>query len=176
MKTTPGTPSGSIPTASGPAATEETVACIQQIIEDAITVGQLSGYTPQFVLQGISEAIVDDSELDALAKTWNTPPLPAAVIAIPTPGQGLKSGSNPAPSPGVPDPSVSAKGAKLSKILQPSQDSREGQSCAGTLIPVAELGSAFRGGLAVRTRAVNLLSWCASHAALGIAISGGGGC
>jgi len=98
---------------------------IQEIIEAAIEVGRLSGYTPQYVLQGISEAIVDDKELDHLAKTWVSPPLPAAIIAIPTSGSGSNQPSNPAAGPGVNDASASAKGMKLTKILQASQDNRE---------------------------------------------------
>jgi hypothetical protein len=176
MKNTPGTPSGPTPTAPGPSTpTEETAVCIQRIIEDAIKVGKLSGYTPQFVLQGISEAIVNDSELDDLAKTWNTPPLPAAVIAIPQNRSGLTGLAHSAPDTGTTDSSVPAKGMKLTKILQSTQDNRAGQSCVGTLIHVPDVCSAFRGCIAVRTRAANLLSWCASHAARGIAIGGGGG-
>ena len=174
MKPTPGIPSDSIATASGPAsATEEATACIQRIIEDAVRVGQLSGCTPEFVLRGIFEAIVDVSELDALAKTWNTPPLPTAVIAIPALGSDSRQSPHSASGPDVTDTSVSAKGAKLSKILRSTQDNPQWQSCVGFLISVADFVYAFRGGLAIWSRAGILIGRSASHVAAGLAISGG---
>ncbi|MDA4119783.1 MAG: hypothetical protein OK436_04260 [Thaumarchaeota archaeon] len=147
---------------------------VQVIIEAVIQVSRLSGYAPQFILEGVSEAIVDDKELDNLAKTWSSPPLPTAVIAIPTFGAGSKKPPHSASDPGITNSSVSAKGMKLSKILQSSQDNPLRHSCVVSLISEAVRRSAYRGCLAISALSGGLLSWCAFHADAGLAIGGGG--
>ena len=133
----------------------------------------LSGFDPRFILQGIAEAMVDEKELDSLTKTWSDPQRPAAIIAIPVFGSGSREAAQPAPDHGTTDSSVPALGMKLTRILQSSQDNRQRQSCGVSWISDIVICSAHRGGLAIRALAPSLLSWWASHAAVGLAISGG---
>ena len=62
------------PATSRSAATELMANYIQEIIKDAIQVGWMSGYSPQFILHCVSDAIHHDGDLEALANAWSGTP------------------------------------------------------------------------------------------------------
>ncbi|HEV2226405.1 MAG TPA: hypothetical protein VGR56_06325 [Nitrososphaerales archaeon] len=76
MTTIPRTPFGAVlrrrrsTASSSTAKTELMASYLQEIIEDAVQVGWLSGYSPHYILQNISEAMQNDKDLKSLAKLW----------------------------------------------------------------------------------------------------------